>query len=102
MRGPRDWQLEGFHARLIEWVGDADPPQWIVERVANWLPTLALDPYHQAVSEPGAGGRLYAREVPDAVRCGLTVVCLYSIDPDARVVRCSAVCWRDDPPQVGH
>lgn len=102
MPEPADWHLDGFPARIMEWAGETNPHPVVLQRVADWYPTIALDPFHEAFAEPGGGGERWLRQVPDAVDRGLTVVCSYSIDREARVVRCDYVGWRDDPPDAGH
>lgn len=99
---PDGWQLEGFHARLVEWVGRDRPPRWLVNHVANWLPTLALDPFHLAHAVPGGVAEVWAVAVPDAVGAGRTVVCSYLINRDRKLVECDTFEWRDDPPDADH
>lgn len=99
---PDQWQLVDFYERLTDWVAEQQPPQRLVDRVVEWVPTLELDPYHGAHPEPGANGRRWLVEVTDATTRGLTVVCSIQIDPDASVVRLNRIELRDDPPRAGH
>ncbi len=97
-----DWHLDGFPARITEWAGRANPRPDLLRRVIDWCPTIAVDPYHQAFSEPGEGGKRFYREVPDAVADGRSVVVSYSIDADRQTVRCHRFELRDDPPGPEH
>lgn len=100
--GNPQWTLVGFPERLVEWIGREHPPQWLEARVANWLPTLALDPFHHAEPEPAGGGDLFAVEIPDAAEEGWQVVCSFLIEREAWVVRCVQIEFRDDQRQSGH
>lgn len=96
------WTLRGFRRRTQEWVGREHPPPEVEDRVAQWLPTLAVDPYHGAFPEEGGGGEVYAVTVPDVVVGGYHVVCSYRIELDRFTVRCEHIEFRDDPPGRGH
>ncbi len=97
-----EWRLVGFTEGLTDWVATAAPPWWLSRRVVEWLPTLALDPYHGAQPEPGAGGERWLTAVPDAEMDGRTVVLSYRIESDTGVIRCHRIELRDDPPRFGH
>ncbi len=99
---PEQWRLVGFTECLTDWVAEAMPPWWLTARVVEWLPTLALDPFHHAQSEPGAGGERWYTAVPDAVAGEFTVVLSYGIELDTGVIRCHRIELRDDPPQFDH